>query len=195
MWCADSQQKFLPKTPSEGVKCISDKPAKNSSHEVRKFCSEFEKIKDLYTSWSFFSWNSSFGCVECCSDSFAGNFWGKFWNFLSQSQKMIWINSFMQVFVSWEFSSGHSEARLDNHANTFSRKFWEFFPGIPKVLTFFLQSLFGKMLLWRGKSQLWWHLRSFLPKFWKSSAQNYKLVKKNDFISKDFSLRKSPLDT
>ena len=48
------QTKISSKTPFGRVKCIIDNPAENSSHEVRKILLGAEKIRELYTSQSFF---------------------------------------------------------------------------------------------------------------------------------------------
>ena len=126
----------------------------------------------------------------------------------------LWIRRILFWQLCWELSGKSLNISLSNSKKDFNYVFYEkfvpsgissrhshaeilrFFPWKSESVEFFFsEPFFGKMLVWTGRMQLWWHLRHFSPKSWKSSAQSHKLMEKNDFNLKIFFLRKSPVDT
>ena len=102
---------------------------------------------------------------------------GKSLKFFSQIQKVNWNTFFYVKFVRSEISF-----------QDFPAEFLRFFPWKPEsVECFSSKTIFGKLLVWTGRMQLWWYLRHFSPHSWKSSAQIHKLMEKTELISTDFS--------
>ena len=141
----------------------------------KKFFAVSEQIRELYTSKFFFLefilWIRKMPLWQLC------------WELLGKSLKLSLpksindSNYFFCTICSLRTFSRHYPAEI-----------LRFFPSKSACVDFFFtKSLFGKLLVWTRRMQLWWYSRHFLPESWKSSEQIHKLMEKNDFILKSFS--------